>query len=167
MNIEKYKPIEISGQFLLAGFSIYLIEIIKEDEKWFYVGMTGDNHYQSARSAFHRLAGHLELNPKSTQNQTWKYLKQKAKIEEIDLHKCLIKMYHFPIEGFNKTDEYDSYKEKQQAVRQLESKLIFDFKPSLLNETKGKDCQSLNDDFNTIYREIKEIIFSPLNTEGV
>ena len=52
MSEIKYNTLEFSGNLLMAGFSIYLVEIINNDKKWFYIGMTGDNHYQSARSAF-------------------------------------------------------------------------------------------------------------------
>jgi len=64
-----YTTLEIPGSFLVPGFCIYVLEIVKEKQKWFYIGMTGDPHYPSARSAYYRLVGHLELNQRSTQNQ--------------------------------------------------------------------------------------------------
>ena len=76
-------------------------------------------------------------------------------------------MYHFPIEGFYKTEDYSFYKKKQQEVQQLESKLIYDFKDSLLNKTKGKYIETLNDTLKTVYEIIGEIISKPINTEGV
>ncbi len=70
MSLSKlYKTLEIPGSFLVPGFCIYVLEIVKEKQKWFYIGMTGDPHYPSARSAYYRLVGHLELNQRSTQNQ--------------------------------------------------------------------------------------------------
>ncbi len=70
MNNKKlYNTLEIPGSFLVPGFSIYVLEIRKEKEKWFYIGMTGDPYYPSARAAFHRISGHLELSSRSTQNQ--------------------------------------------------------------------------------------------------
>ncbi len=64
-----FNTLEIPGLFLVPGFCIYVLEIVKEKQKWFYIGMTGDPHYPSARSAYYRLVGHLELNQRSTQNQ--------------------------------------------------------------------------------------------------
>jgi hypothetical protein len=65
--------LEIDGRFLVPGVSIYLLEVEcrykKYSGKYFYVGMTGDNYYPSARSAMHRLAGHIEKAKPSTQNQ--------------------------------------------------------------------------------------------------
>ena len=72
-----YNTLEIPGSFLVPGFCIYVLEIVKEKQKWFYIGMTGDPHYPSARSAYYRLVGHLELNQRSTQNQLRIALKEK------------------------------------------------------------------------------------------
>lgn len=68
-NSKLYNTLEIPGSFLVPGFCIYVLEIVKEKQKWFYIGMTGDPHYPSARAAFHRISGHLELSKRSTQNQ--------------------------------------------------------------------------------------------------
>lgn len=90
--------LEIPGSILVPGFSIYVLEIKKEREKWFYIGMTGDPHYPSARAAFHRISGHLELSKRSTQNQLRIALSEKLGIkDDKDLEKITIEMYHYPI----------------------------------------------------------------------
>ena len=52
------------------------IEITDRKQKWYYIGMTGDPYYPSARAAFHRISGHLELSSSSTQNQLQIALKE-------------------------------------------------------------------------------------------
>ena len=47
---------EVFGSFLL---DLFIREIGKGKERYFYMGMTGDSYYPSARSALHRLAGPL------------------------------------------------------------------------------------------------------------
>ena len=101
-----YNTLEIPGSFLVPGFSIYVLEIRKENEKWFYIGMTGDPHYPSARAAFPRIAGHLELSTRSTQNQLRIAMKEKLGVlTDDDFKKTTIKMHHYPIEGFKRITE--------------------------------------------------------------
>ena len=150
-----YNILEIPGSFLVPGFCIYVLEIVKEKQKWFYIGMTGDPHYPSARSAYYRLVGHLELNQRSTQNQLRIAMKEKMGINnDNDFKDVTIKMHHYPIPGFTKlntklsdneavkqlkqTQEYKEYKKIQQQVLALENALIFELKDKLLNKTGGK-----------------------------
>lgn len=167
----KYNTIEITGALLKAGFSIYLFEIRHEGKTYFYIGMTGDPFYPSARSGVHRLSGHLELNPKSTQNQLWEALK-KQKVKESDLDSLKIIMHHFEIPGFKtwqgslknkkKGDfdgdpNYEAYKVNQTKVLALEKALIYRFKQQkdskeiLLNKTKGKKFEQ---QFEGVYKEV-------------
>jgi hypothetical protein len=145
----------------------------KEKDKWFYIGMTGDPHYPSARSAFHRVAGHLELSSRSTQNQLNIALKELLK-DDTDLKEVNIKMHHFPIAGFIKsnekkldkesvkrikqTEEYEGYKYFQHQVRSLENALIFDLKTRLLNKTKGKKLKPEVVPYPEIYKSIIELV---------
>jgi len=169
-----YNCLEIPGSFLVPGFSIYVLEIKKEQEKWFYIGMTGDPHYPSARAAFHRISGHLELNRRSTQNQLMIALK-KLDIEDAeDFKKITIKMYHYPIAGFKKitdkllnnetvkqlkpTDEYKSYKTVQKKVLELENALIFRLKDKLLNKTKGLTPKPNEIPYPEIYNSIIKLV---------
>ncbi len=52
--------IEFSGRTLKREFSVCLFEMQTGTGKYFYIGMTGDGYYPSARSAIHRLNGHFE-----------------------------------------------------------------------------------------------------------
>jgi len=176
-NNKLYNSIEIPGSFLIPGFSIYVLEIIKEKNKWFYIGMTGDPYYPSARSAFHRLSGHLELNTRSTQNQLLIALNQKLNINSVeDLKKLDIRMHHFPIEGFRRitdkkldnvtmqklqqTEEYKDYKIKQKKVAVLENALIYKLDDKLLNKTIGKIIEEDKIDFPEVYNRILKLVNS-------
>ena len=170
-----YNTLEIPGSFLVPGFCIYVLEIIKEKQKWFYIGMTGDPHYPSARAAFHRISGHLELSKRSTQNQLRIALKEKLGIDtDDDLRKITIKMHHYPIEGFRRitdkqldnetveqlktTPAYKEYKKIQQQVLALENTLIFELKDKLLNKTKGQSIKQEVIPFPDIYKSIIELV---------
>jgi hypothetical protein len=170
-----YNTLEIPGSFLIPGFSLYVLEIIKDSRKWFYIGMTGDPHYPSARAAFHRISGHLELANGSTQNQLRIALKEKLGIvNDADLAKLTIKMHHFPIEGFKKitdhmldnetvqqlkrTEEYKNYKAIQNQVLLLENALIFKLKDKLLNKTDGIAYRSNPIPVPNIYDSIIELV---------
>lgn len=172
---ELYTTLEIPGSFLVPGFCIYVLEIVKEKQKWFYIGMTGDPHYPSARSAYFRLVGHLELNKKSTQNQLRVALKEKIGINsEEDFKNVAIKMHHYPIPGFTKlnvklsdievvkqlklTQEYKEYKKTQMQVLALENVLIFELKDNLLNKTKGQSIKQEVIPFSEIYKSIIELV---------
>ncbi len=176
MSLNKlHNTLEIPGSFLVPGFCIYVLEIVKEKQKWFYIGMTGDPHYPSARAAFHRISGHLELSKRSTQNQLRIALKEKLGIAtDDDLRKITIKMHHYPIEGFTRitdkqldnetvqqiklTPAYKEYKKIQQQVLVLENALIFELKDNLLNKTVGKKIKNENISFPEIYKSIIELV---------
>ena len=174
-NKNLFNTFEIPVSFLVPGFSIYVLEIRKEKEKWFYIGMTGDPYYPSARAAFHRISGHLELSSRSTQNQLQIALKENKIIkDDKDFKMIMIKMYHFPIEGFKKitneilndatvrqlktTPEYKHYKAAQQKVLALENALIFRLKDKLLNKTIGKNIKQEDIPYPEIYKTIIELV---------
>ena len=170
----KYNALEIPGSFLVPGFSIYLLEIKRKEKKWFYIGMTGDPHYPSARAAFHRISGHLELTKHSTQNQLRLALKKLGIVSDEDFRQIIIKMYHFPIEGFKRltneklddehvkklkmTDGYKKYKEIQRKVLALENALIFELQDKLLNKTVGIARRSTLIPYPEIYNSIVELV---------
>lgn len=175
VNENLHNTLEIPGSFLVPGFSIYVLEIVKEKQKWFYIGMTGDPHYPSARAAFHRISGHLELSERSTQNQLLKALNEKKIIkDDKDFEKLIIKMHYFPIPGFkritnNKLDDetmkqlkqtqaYKDYKKKQQRVLALENALIFKLKDKLLNKTEGVALRTNQIPYPEIYKSIIELV---------
>jgi hypothetical protein len=152
-----------------------IIETTGRKQKWFYIGMTGDPHYPSARSAYYRLVGHLELNKRSTQNQLRIAMKEKLGIiSDDDFKNITLRMHHFPIPGFKKladklsdkeavsqlkqTPAYKDYKEIQQKVLALENALIFELKEKLLNKTKGQSFNQETIPFPEIYKSIIELV---------
>lgn len=168
------KYLEIPGTFLVPGFSIYLLEIQWKLEKWFYIGMTGDPHYPSARAAFHRISGHLELTRRSTQNQLRNALTGLGIVSDDDYRQITIRMYHFPIEGFKRltedqlnaesvkelklTDGYKKYKKIQRKVLALENALIFELQEKLLNKTPGVALRSTEIPYPEIYKQVVELV---------
>lgn len=174
-NTKLFNTLKVPGAFLVPGFSIYVLEIIREKEKWFYIGMTGDPHYPSARAAFHRLSGHLELTKRSTQNQLQIALKEKLGVEsDDDLRKFTIKMHHYPVDGFEritdavldnetlkelkKTRVYKEYKEIQRNVLTLDNALIYELQGKLLNKSSGKKVNESEIPFKNIYESIIKMV---------
>jgi len=185
-----YNTLEIPGSFLVPGFSIYVLEIsgvfdklisdeysdtINKKQKWFYIGMTGDPYYPSARAAFHRISGHLELSSRSTQNQLQIALKESKIVkDDKDLEKLNIKMHHFPIKGFNRitdkllstdtmiqlkrTPAYKNYQKQRQKILVLENALIFELKDKLLNKTEGVALRTNQIPYPEIYKNIIELV---------
>jgi len=66
--------IELPGKLFKRAYLLYVIEICHGQERYFYVGQTGDNKYVTARPAFRRLSGHLDDTGKSGQNQVYRYI---------------------------------------------------------------------------------------------
>jgi hypothetical protein len=173
-NRANHSCIEFSGLALHPTFSIYLFEIEKGKKKFFYVGMTGDSHYPSARSILHRLAGHIDLGKKSTQSQFIQGLKKevfegKKTLTAEDWETINIKLHHWPIPGFepwegdlSKLDKesapYKKYKDSQSEVMNLEKRIIGEFGSKLLNNTKGNASLPLNAKYMMIYNDIKNIV---------
>lgn len=175
MSWEGYAKLEVSGAMLKPGFCIYLMEIRHANERLFYLGMTGDPNYPSARAAFHRLSGHLELTHHSTQNQ----LKLAFDEKGIAIENCHVVMHHFPIKGFKPwtrtttmrweelkkhfdTPEYHDYKKHQRQVLRLEKALIAHYSQQLgkqlLNRTSGKQDDSSLLDYEAMRKQIDHII---------
>jgi len=171
---KNHSCIEFSGLALHPTFSIYLFEIEKEKKKFFYVSMTGDGHYPSARSILHRLAGHIDLGKKSTQSQFIKGLKKevfegKETLTAEDWETLHIKLHHWPIPGFEpwegdlrnldkESAAYKKYKDTQNEVMKLEKSIIREFGSKLLNGTKGNASLPPNAKYMMIYNDIKNIV---------
>lgn len=60
--------IPLKGQWFENGYYVYVVVTDFQNEKYFYVGMTGDRKHIMARSPFYRMSGHFQLR-NSTQNQ--------------------------------------------------------------------------------------------------
>ena len=108
----------LEGKHFQRQYLLYILEITHGNDKYYYVGQTGDNRYITARPAFRRLAGHLEDVGTSTQNQIYRYLavevlgmsaaarrdskfdeKIKQAVEDY-LVGTTIKMYFYPLQPF-------------------------------------------------------------------
>lgn len=148
-----YGKLEIDGQMLVSGFSIYVLEIRYLRKKYFYIGITGDPVYESARSAFYRLSGHLEYkNKRSSQNQLYKALTEIFKVQNhVEWEKCISKtkivMHRFSIDGFEAKvitqRASESYKLKQKELARVEDNIILELRERfgkannvILNRTK-------------------------------
>ncbi len=177
---EAYNYLKFDGAFLVPGFSVYLFKISKQSgEKYYYVGMTGDSFYASARSALHRLAGHIDKAKASTQNQFRKGLQKifgKKKDEfptDDELRSLTVELHHWAIPGFKEWEsgfkdfdpsdfklnskaykDYNSYKNKQGKVLELEQEIIYLLKDKFdgrcLNETNGTNHKSKHKLINEI-----------------
>jgi hypothetical protein len=175
-----YEKLTLSGTMLQSCFSIYLIEIKKpHHKKYIYIGMTGDNVYPSARSAFYRLAGHLEKASRSTQNRIYKALATED--FELFIKNAEIVMHHFAVEGFKKwtvtenmkwknlkkvnfqsLNEYKEYKAVQEKVLAFENYLISKYsnvkEVELLNKTNNKASAYENSNYQNIEKGIDDIV---------
>lgn len=171
-------PIEIPGTAFQPGFSVYIIEVIVDDVPFgYYIGMTGDGHYPSARSSFHRLAGHFDRSAASTQNQLGRVLAEE--MADVDYRRFKVKKYSVPVSGFvpisgatkRKGDEtyfkaerfkpqYDAYLGRREAVAALEDNLIYLFKSDptkrCLNKTSGKRCEITCPELHTRFIQVRE-----------
>lgn len=66
--------IELPGAQFRRAYLLYVVEVCRKQQKFFYIGQTGDNHYVTARPPFRRLSGHLDDSGQSTQNQVYRYI---------------------------------------------------------------------------------------------
>ena len=108
----------LEGKHFQRQYLLYILEITHGNDKYYYVGQTGDNKYTTARPAFRRLAVHLEDVGRSTQNQIYRYLavevldiseaarkdstfdeKIKQAVEDY-LVGSTVKMYVYPLQPF-------------------------------------------------------------------
>lgn len=167
-----HTTLKLSGALLVDGFSVYLVEIAYKGENYYYVGMTGDGHYRSARAGFYRLAGHLEYqNKRSTQNQLLNGLMKITKSDtrnELNgrISEAQILFHHFALDGFkyNETRKLakqdEAYRRQRRKVLDLEKALIHDLRmmlgERLLNETKGKRPSEVT--HSEIHKKIIELV---------
>lgn len=117
--------IELQPEWFKMGYYVYIVVIDHSKERYFYVGMTGDRKYQTARSPFYRMAGHFNQLESSTQNQIIKGLKNKLNISDIEnaLPKMRFTYYSYLIESFDRKDT-STHNAKRKKAEQIESFLI-------------------------------------------
>ncbi|MBT9131846.1 MAG: hypothetical protein DDT33_00347 [Firmicutes bacterium] len=137
--------LELLGEHFRRQYLLYIIEISHGDDKYFYVGQTGDNRYTTARPAFRRLAGHFEDGGQSTQNQIYRYIAADVlKIEEARnkqsaftsqtkqaveyyLVNSVVKMHAYSLEPFSSKATHEKHLQKVRKVTLLEKQVIAAF----------------------------------------
>jgi hypothetical protein len=154
--------ITIPGQALQSGFCVYVQEVLHDENSLgYYVGMTGDNHYPSARSPFHRLAGHFDRAARSTQRQLGRAIDALLTTHGLDLSDLTLRMHYYPISGFEPIKEASNkkgsanyfklpqfaakllaYRNRRREVLTLENHIIWLFHQgslNILNKTGGAE----------------------------
>jgi hypothetical protein len=170
--------ITIPGQALQSGFCVYIQEVLHNEKALgYYVGMTGDNHYPSARSPFHRLAGHFDRAAGSTQRQLGKAIDALLSNHGLHLPDITLRMHYYPISGFKpikaasnkkgsanyfKLAKFDqertAYQDRRRQVLALENHLIWMFRQGphkLLNKTTGAPGVADDEELQEIVRTVK------------
>ena len=66
------------GEVLQRGFWLYVWEIVYGQEKYLYVGRTGDSSSPNASSPFNRIGQHLDFRENAKGNSLAKRLKEKS-----------------------------------------------------------------------------------------
>jgi len=131
----------LEGQHLRRQYLLYIVEIVHENDSYYYVGQTGDNRYTTARPAFRRLAGHMEDLGTSTQNQIYRFLavdilkfseakrkkrfsdKIKQSVEDF-LVNSTVKMYIYHLQPFQPGIEHDQHLAVVRKVTIFERMMI-------------------------------------------
>ncbi len=125
--------IKLKPEWFKMGYYVYVVVIDYKNEKHFYVGMTGDKAYPTARSPFYRMSGHFSLADSSTQNQIIKGLKNKFNIDKKMLDKALQEMqityYAWLLNEFDE-DDHHGHRLKRICAEKTESALIQKMKKS-------------------------------------
>jgi len=177
-----YFKISIPGKQFEKQYLIYIIQLRHEsDGTYYYVGQTGDRHYVTARPAFRRLAGHLDDQGYSTQNQLYKAIVEQIlrKSTEIKgsfsnelkaevtgyLVKSDIDMYVFPVLQFDERVTQALHRQNVSYVENVEKFLIQKLiaqlgMGSVLNKKKVQPIRI--DDAETVADEILNIVMNEL-----
>ena len=170
-----FNTITIPASALKPGFSVYIIEVQYEGASSYYVGMTGDGHYVSARSSFARLAGHFDTSAASTQSQLRHALKKYyprplPDSVKIVKHHAAIPGFE-PIEGtsnkksdtnYFRNDKYraevEKYEKRRREVFALESYLIGLFQQAphrCFNRTSGSQSKPDTAEFDELIEWVR------------
>ncbi len=168
--------IQLSRKSLTKQYSVYIVIIKKDQYKYFYIGQTGNSNYKIARSAFLRLAGHLQDKGYATDNQIYQQIVRKIlKIDKIMEKKAFpdnvknqvmlflensdIEMFVFPIAKFSNSITKEEHKENLDKTIQVEKQLIKyysdKYKDKILNK---KIPKSNKNEINNIAKQIINII---------
>ena len=148
--------IELDGAHFKRQYLLYIVEINHQNERFFYIGQTGDRKYTTARPAFRRLAGHFDDSGTSTQNQVYRYIGQtilKLKFgsdcafsqnEKLAMENYLvnskIKMHIYILEPFLASETHEKHLEKLNKVEEFEAYIVESFEKNgrnILNKKRS------------------------------
>jgi hypothetical protein len=117
--------IELQPEWFKMGYYVYIVLIQYKSKKYFYIGMTGDRKYKTARSPFYRMGGHFSQLKSSTQNQIIKGLQNKLSIDDVEtaLPNMRFTYYSYLIDLFDRKDT-STHHVKRKRAEQIESSLI-------------------------------------------
>ncbi|MDR1787949.1 MAG: hypothetical protein LBR16_05810 [Treponema sp.] len=175
--MDKVYKIELIGkEQFKSSYSIYIIVLNHCNDKYFYIGQTGDRNNTSARSPFLRLAGHLDKQKKSTQNQLYRGIIEKIlktqynetnsketyeSVENI-LINTVLTMYTFPIYEFYYNISEEKHKEMVANVEEMENKIIVDliqkFGEEHIINKKYSDTKCINQEFIDKAKQIEDYV---------
>jgi hypothetical protein len=165
---------EIDSKLFKSNYSVYIIEVINNSDRFYYIGQTGDSHYLTARSPLRRLIGHLSDSKASTENQIYKYVakkilpsekkeskkystEEKEMIENYFIQSD-VKMYSYPLIDFDFHASEDNHQKKTKRIVEFEKQVILLFKDSgksLINKQIPKKIKN-QIEFTDVYNEIKD-----------
>ena len=160
--------IELKPEWFKVGYYVYIVVIEYRNNNYYYVGMTGDRKYETARSPFYRMGGHLSQLQSSTQNQIIKGLKEKLHIQDIEtaLTEMTLTYYCYLIDSFFKGDlkvhitkriraeKIESYVIKKMRM-QFKEEFIFNKQLSAKSYEEVKDiAEQLYSNFITKIKKI-------------
>lgn len=118
--------IDLNPEWFKPGYYVYIVRAHRDEQTFYYVGMTGDRKHLVARSPFYRMGGHFTLSESSTQNQIIKGLKTIAKVVDVvsELQSWNFKYYAYLVEDFNKDVSAEEHKRKREIAEYTEASLI-------------------------------------------
>lgn len=156
--------IELKPEWFKSGYYVYIVVIEYEQQKYFYIGMTGDRKYQTARSPFYRMGGHFNQLESSTQNQIVKGIRKKLGIADVEavLTEMKFTYYCYLIEAFDKNDS-NLHKIKRNKAEKIESYLIEKFRNQFTKEFVFNKNVSVKDSKEA--KDIAEQIYSNFITK--
>ncbi|MGV0938798.1 hypothetical protein [Empedobacter falsenii] len=128
--------IPLKGEWFENAYYVYVVVICYQNEKYYYVGMTGDRKHIMARSPFYRMSGHFQLN-NSTQNQIIKGIERvlgvKGSNNEV-LKTMNFTYYAWKTNDFSPDITSELHHTNRVIAEKIESQLI-----KMCQETFGED----------------------------
>lgn len=137
--------ISLEGRIFRRQYLLYVIELINDGHRYYYVGQTGDRRYITARPPFRRLMGHLEDIGQSTQNQLYRFIAAdlllisdarqkvafseniKQRVEDF-LVSSTVHMHVYPLEIFRPHATHSEHMEVLRKVEDFERHVIKRFR---------------------------------------